>query len=72
MNLKQKIAVLEEVEKYLETCTTVEQVDRGMSMMVDIEQQYAETLTELMEEVAPDYIPMEDFNKQVLRHMETK
>ncbi len=59
MNLLQKTAALEEVERYLKTCTTVEQVDRGMSMMIDIEQQYAETLTEIMEEVAPDYIPME-------------
>ena len=59
MNLTEKITALEEVERYLETCTTKEQVDRGMAMMIDIEQRYAETLTEIMEEVAPDYIPME-------------
>lgn len=59
MNLTQKIAALEQVEKYLESCKTKEQIDRGLAMLIDIEQQYAETLTELMEEVSPDYIPME-------------
>lgn len=59
MNLHERNKALQEAERYLEACTTKEQVDRGLAMVIDIEQRYAETLTELMEEVAPDYIPME-------------
>jgi hypothetical protein len=59
MNLHQRNAALQEIEKHLETCTTKEQIDRAVSQTIEVESKYADYLTELMEETAPDYIPME-------------
>ncbi len=59
MNLHQRNQALEEIEKYLETATTKAEVDRGISLIIEVESKYADYLTEIMEEVAPDYIPME-------------
>jgi len=59
MNLHQRNQALAEIEKYLETCQTKAEIDRGISAMAEVESKYADYLTELMEEVAPDYIPME-------------
>lgn len=59
MNGTQRIRALVEVETYLEGCTTKQQIDRGIAMMLEIEQRHIDYLTELMEEVSPDYIPME-------------
>ncbi len=59
MNLQQRNQALEEIEKYLETATTKAEVDRGISLIIEVESKYYDYLTEIMEEVAPDYIPME-------------
>lgn len=59
MNVHQRSQALTEIEAYLETCTTKEEVDRGISLIIEVESKYYDYLTEIMEEVAPDYIPME-------------
>lgn len=59
MNLHERNQALQEVEKYLETCSTKEQVDRGIAMVIEIEQKHIDYIVELMEEHAPDYIPVE-------------
>ena len=59
MNLHQRNQALAEIEKYIETATTKAEVDRGISLIIEVESKYYDYLTEFMEEVAPDYIPME-------------
>lgn len=59
MNLQQRNQALKEIEKYLETATTKAEVDRGISLIIEVESKYHDYLTEIMEEVAPDYVPME-------------
>lgn len=59
MNSLQRRKALVEVETYLEGCKTKQQIDRGIAMLLEIEQKHIDYLTELMEEVSPDYIPME-------------
>lgn len=59
MTNEEKSNELHKVEKYLETCKTKEEVDRAVAMLLEIQQKYVDYLTELIERVSPDYIPME-------------
>lgn len=59
MTNEEKSNELLKVEKYLETCKTKEEVDRAVAMLLEIQQKYVDYLTELIERVSPDYIPME-------------
>jgi len=59
MTNEEKNNELLKVEKYLETCKTKEEVDRAVAMLLEIQQKYVDYLTELIERVSPDYIPME-------------
>lgn len=59
MTNEEKSNELHKVEKYLETCQTKEDVDRAVAMLLEIQQKYVDYLTELIERVSPDYIPME-------------
>ena len=59
MNEQQRKQAYIELEKYLEACTTKEQIDRGVQMAMEIEQKYIEYLEEVIEEVAPNYNMMD-------------
>lgn len=59
MNEHQKAEALAEVEKYLLTCKTKADVDRAVAMLVEIQSKYIDYLTELIETISPEYVPME-------------
>lgn len=54
MNAKEHDEALDRVEAYILQCKTKEEIDRGIAMVIEIEEQYIDYLTYLIEEVLPE------------------
>jgi len=59
MNQIEANATLEEIEKYLSVPRTKQEIDRACAIIDEIYQRHIQYLDDLIEKVAPDYIPME-------------